>query len=99
MGKCSKWPERFLSIVTQLRLCLRIAPAKINVLWSSVSNLGFPEHETRVFWQFSTTRNPLFFQLPFPDISKNLELLLYSNICNSDNTEVSDLIAGVWRPN
>jgi len=27
----------------------------------SVSNPGFPEPETQVFWLFSTTRNPGFF--------------------------------------
>ena len=30
----------------------------------SVSNPSFLEPETRFFWQFSTTRNPVFFQLP-----------------------------------
>jgi len=35
---------------------------------------------------------PGFFQLPNPGIFKNLELLLHSNINNSDNTEVAD-----WR--
>jgi len=31
-----------------------------------------------------------FFQLPNPGILKILELLLHSNISNSDNTEVAD---------
>ena len=31
-----------------------------------------------------------FFQPPNPDILKKLELLLHSNISNSDNTEVAD---------
>jgi len=35
---------------------------------------------------------PGFFQLSNPGIFKNLELLLHSNISNSDNTEVAD-----WR--
>jgi len=35
---------------------------------------------------------PVFFQLPNPGIFKSLELLLYSNISNSDITEVAD-----WR--
>ena len=56
----------------------------------SVSNPGFPEPETRVFGLFSTTRNPFFFQLLNPGILKNLELLLHSNISNSDNTKVAD---------
>jgi len=42
---------------------------------SSLSNPGFPEPETRFF---STTN---------PDIFKNLELLLHSNISDYDNTE------------
>jgi len=33
---------------------------------------------------------PVFFQLPNLGILKNLELLLHSNISNSDNTEVAD---------
>jgi len=64
----------------------------ICVLTASVSSPGFPEPETRGFWVFSTTRNQGFIQLPSPGIKKNLELLLRSNISDSDNTKVAD-----WR--
>jgi len=48
----------------------------------SVSNPGFLEPETRFFWLICTTQS-LF-------LKKKLELLLYSNISDSDNTEVVD---------
>jgi len=57
-----------------------------------VSNPGFPEPETRFFGCFLLPETRVFFQLPNPDIFKNLELLLHSNISNSDKTEVED-----WR--
>jgi len=55
----------------------------------------FPNTKPGCFGNFPLPETHCFFQLLFPGILKNLELLLYSNICNSDNTEVSDLIAGV----
>jgi len=57
----------------------------------SVSNPGFPELEIRVFGSFLLPENR-FFQLSNPGILKNLELLLHSNISNSDNIKVAD-----WR--
>jgi len=56
---------------------------------TSVSNPGFPEPETRFLAIFYYPK-PVFFQLPNPGIFQNLELLLHSNISNSDNTEVAD---------
>jgi len=55
----------------------------------SVSNPGFPEHETRVFGYFLLPETRIF-QLPNPGIWKILELLLHSNITDSDNIEVQD---------
>jgi len=57
---------------------------------ASVSNPGFPEPETRVFLSIFYYPKPGFFQPPNPGILKILELLLHSNISNSDNTEVAD---------
>jgi len=50
-----------------------------------------PEPETRFFGYFWLP-DIRFFQLPNPGILKNLELLLHSNISDSDNTEFAD-----WR--
>jgi len=43
-----------------------------------------------VFWLFSTSRNPFFVSTSKPGYFKSLELLLHSNISNSDNTEVEE---------
>jgi len=59
---------------------------------ASASNPGFTEHETRFFLAIFYYPKPVIFQLPNPSILRNLELLLHSNISDSDNTEVAD-----WR--
>jgi len=61
---------------------------------SNVSNPGLPEPENRFSWLFSSTRNPFFFKRGY---FKKLELLLHSNISNSDNNEVEEW--RVQRPN
>jgi len=48
---------------------------------------GFPEPKTRVFGYFLLPETR-FFKAPNPDILKNMELLLHSNISNFENTEV-----------
>jgi len=63
----------------------------VQLLPASVSNPGFPEPETRFLVIFYYPK-PVFFQLPNPSSLKNLELLLHSNISDSDNTEVAE-----WR--
>jgi len=63
-----------------------------NEVLTSVSNPGFPEPETRFFLAIFYFPKHGFFQLLNPDILKILELLLHSNISDSDNTEVAD-----WR--
>jgi len=55
----------------------------------------YPNPKT-VFWLFSTTRI-LFFSTSKPGYFKSLDLLLHSNISNSDNTEVEEW--RVQRPN
>jgi len=64
---------------------------RINFLYvnDSVSNLGFPEPGTRLLAIFYYPK-PVFFQPRNPVMLKKLELLLHSNISNSDNTEVAD---------
>jgi len=59
--------------------CLKGIP---DLLISSVPNPGF----SPTFYY----PRPTFFQLPNLGFVKNLELLLHSNISNSDNTEVAD---------
>jgi len=66
--------------------CHILQELPLNNRIDSVSNPGFPEPETRDFYY----SKPDFFQLPNPGILKTLELLLHSNIRNSDNTEVAD---------
>jgi len=50
----------------------------------------FPNSKPGFIGYFLLPKACFFFQLPNPGILKTLELLLHSNISNSDNTEVAD---------
>jgi len=56
----------------------------------SVSNPGYPEHETRFFGFFLLPETRVFSTTKTRVFKKKLELLLHSNISNSDNIEVAD---------
>jgi len=56
----------------------RVVSSTLSLVGTSVSSPGFPEPETR------------FFHLTNPGILKILELLLHSNISDSDNIELAD---------
>jgi len=81
---------RQVSILCHFCLFLSCVLDVLNSPVPSVSNPGFPEPETRVFGYFLLPETR-FFQLPNPCILKILELLLHSNISDSDNTEVERL--------
>jgi len=82
-----------LSSISLQKLSLVQASIKkrYSAIASSVSNRVFPIPKPGFLAIFCYPKSGLF-QLSNPDIKKNMELLLHSNISNSDNTEVGD-----WR--